>query len=88
MSTIAIIRQRGQLTIPDSIRGKMEWVTPGAVVSLATVKANEIVIRPHATGDKYVNWNNIWRNIELARSHKAKYKGSLSHFILEDRESH
>lgn len=85
--TTAIVRARGQLTIPDSIRGEIGWISPGSVVSLATVKSDEIVIRPHSSRVGAINWNKLWRNIELARSHKGTYQGSLSQFITEDRES-
>ncbi|KKQ43161.1 MAG: hypothetical protein US60_C0006G0005 [Microgenomates group bacterium GW2011_GWC1_37_8] len=83
----SIIRQRGQLTIPDSIRGTTSWIAPGSAVIVARVKADEIVIKPHLGEPKVVNWNKLWRNIELSRSHKGKFHGSLSQFIAEDRES-
>ena len=82
----SIIRQRGQLTIPDSIRGTTNWVTVGSVVTIARVSPDQIVIKPHLGEVGTINWDKLWRNIELARSHKGKYLGSLSQFIIEDRE--
>lgn len=84
---ISIIRQRGQLTIPDSIRGTTDWVMPGSVVTITRIKANEIVIKPHLAESGSVNWDKLWRNIELSRSHKGKFAGNLSRFIAEDRAS-
>ena len=33
------------------------------------------------------NWDEMWHNIELARSFKGKH-GNLSQMIVEDRENH
>lgn len=87
ISSTAIVRQRWQLTIPDSIRERVGWINPGVVVSLATVSPGEIVIRPHLSDSHSVNWAKLWRSIELARSHEGSYKGRLSEFIIEDRKS-
>ncbi len=86
LQTTSIIRQRGQLTIPDSIRAVISWITPGSVVTVAKIKADAIVIRPHATAAE-TNWNKLWRDIGLSRSHKGNYKGSLSRFITQERET-
>ena len=82
-----IVRNRGQLTIPGSIRHRVSWITPGSVVTVAQVGSDEIVIKPHVAGKNKVDWNKLWRNIELARSHKGTYSGSLSKFIMTDREN-
>lgn len=87
LQSTAIIRDRGQLTIPDLIRGRNDWVSPGSVVTVLQTGANEIVIKPHAEGKK-VNWDKLWKNIELTRSYEGSYSGSLSEFIALDRESH
>ena len=47
MNAVSIIRDRGQLTIPDSIRNMVGWVTPHSSSSITVVKPDEIVIRPH-----------------------------------------
>lgn len=87
LQTTSIIRDRGQLTIPDLIRGRTDWVSTGSVVTIIQVKADEIVIKPHVVGNK-INWDKLWKNIELSRSYKGSYLGSLSEFIATDRESH
>lgn len=87
IQTTSIVRQRGQLTIPGSIRKGANWITPGSVVTVAQVKTDEIIIKPHSTSQGKVYWNKLWRNIDLSRSHKGKYQGRLSKFIAEDRET-
>lgn len=87
LQTTAVMRDRFQLTIPDQIRLRINWLTPGSVVTISQSKADEIVITPHVAA-KNSNWNRIWRSIKLARSHIASYKGSLSEFIVSDREHH
>jgi len=87
LQTTAIVRDRFQLTIPDLVRAGADWVTPGSVVTVVQVKVDEIVIKPH-TSVKKTDWDKLWKNIHLARSHKGVYKDSLSDFIISDRESH
>ena len=82
-----IIRDRGQVTIPESIRRSRKWAAPKSVVTVSTDKPNEIVIRPGISTTKVVDWNKLWKNIELSRSYKGKYHGSLSKFIAKDRET-
>ncbi|MBI2641665.1 hypothetical protein HYW87_03670 [Candidatus Roizmanbacteria bacterium] len=82
----AIIRDRGQLTIPEKIRGVLKWSSPNSVVSLATVSGNELIIRPYER-QKVTDWMKIWENIRKSRSYKGK-RGNLSGFIVLDRESH
>ena len=60
MKTVSIIRGRGQLTIPDSIRKVIHWVSPMSVVSISVVKPDEIVIKPHHN-QKEVDWNKLWK---------------------------
>ena len=86
LQSTSIVRDRGQLTIPDLIRVRSDWVSPGSVVTIVQVRADEIVIRPHVANKNEFDWNRLWRNIELARSHKGTYLGSLSEFIVADRE--
>lgn len=48
LQTTAVIRQRGQLTIPDQIRKHCQWLIPGSVVTLtATANKEQLVIRPY-----------------------------------------
>ncbi|MDP3974058.1 MAG: hypothetical protein Q8P92_04470 [Candidatus Daviesbacteria bacterium] len=82
--TISIIRSRGQLTIPDSIRAIREWSSPNSVVTITSDRPDEIVIRPHK---KEYDWDKMWKLINKSRSFKGK-EGNLSQFIAEDRNSH
>ena len=81
----AIIRDRGQLTIPDSIRKVVNWATPLSAVTISVVNPDEIVIKPHKS---QVDWDKIWEGIKSARAIKGKGRGSLSKFIAEDRYRH
>ncbi len=85
MNVVSIIRDRGQLTIPDSIRKMVGWITPMSAVSISVVKADEIIIKPHV---QRVDWDKIWKGIKKARSIHGKGKGSALKFIQQDRLSH
>lgn len=85
MKTVSIIRNRGQLTIPDSIRKAVTWAVPSSAVFISVVKPDEITIRPHQT---QMDWDKIWKAIRKARSIKGKGRGSLSKFVVEDRYRH
>lgn len=82
----AIIRDRGQITIPEKIRRTLRWPTTNSVVSLVTTVQNEIIIKPYDNA-KEINWSQIWNNIELSRSYQGK-QGNLSKFVSSDRENH
>lgn len=85
MKTVSIIRQRGQLTIPNSIRRMVNWVAPLSAVSITVLKPDEIRIRPHKTE---VDWDKIWDKIERSRSQTGKGHMSTSEFLEKDRQSH
>ena len=86
MKTVSIIRQRGQLTIPESIRRAIHWIAPMSAVSVSLTKPDEIVIRPHYA-EKKVDWDKLWTQIKRVRAFEGKSRGSLSGFIVEDREA-
>lgn len=85
--TISIIRDRGQLTIPDSIRALREWVSPNSVVTVTNDLPDEIVIRPHK---QYIDADKIWELVKRSRAikGKGKGKGSTVEFLERDRRSH
>lgn len=83
--SISIVRNRGQLTIPDSIRALRSWVSTNSVVNISSERPDEIIIRPYQKG---INWDKLWKQMEKVRSFKGKNKGSLSEFIAKDREMH
>lgn len=86
MKTVSIVRERGQLTIPDSIRKLVNWVTPLSAVSISIINPDEIIIRPHQP-QKKVDWDKLWARIKRVRAFKGKGRGNLSAFIVEDRET-
>lgn len=82
----AIIRDRGQLTIPEKIRDVLKWPSPNSVVSLATTSRNELVIKPYKD-ERQIDWSGIWLKIDLSRSYRGK-QGNLANFIAIDRINH
>lgn len=86
--TIGVIRERGQLTIPEKVRNTLDWVSPSSIVTISTSteKPNEIIIRPHEK-ERVIDWNTLWNNIYLSRSFKGNGE-NLAKFIARDREQH
>jgi bifunctional DNA-binding transcriptional regulator/antitoxin component of YhaV-PrlF toxin-antitoxin module len=82
----AVIRDRGQLTIPEKFRKVLRWSTPNSVVSVIANSGNELVIQPFE-GKRQTDWSAICLNIDLSRSYVGK-NGNLSSFIATDRENH
>jgi bifunctional DNA-binding transcriptional regulator/antitoxin component of YhaV-PrlF toxin-antitoxin module len=85
MKAVSIVRSRGQLTIPDSIRKVVDWVTPMSAISISVIRPDEIVIRPH---HKNIDWDKIWENINKSRAIEGKGNTSASEFLEKDRNSH
>ncbi len=85
MKTVSIVRDRGQLTIPDSIRRMVSWITPMSAVTISVVKPDEIIIKPH---QKQVDWDQVWENIRRSRAILDKGKISAAEFLEQDRRSH
>ena len=83
VKAVSIIRERGQVTIPDRIRKMVKWAVPSSVVDISLEKPDEIRIQPH-TSQKEVDWEKVWSAIHLARSFMGA-RGNLSAFIAEDR---
>ena len=86
LQATGIIRNRGQLTIPETIRKSVGWANPLSAVSISIVHSDEIVIRPHQL-QKEVDWDKLWKQIRRVRAFKGKGRGSLSAFIAKDRET-
>lgn len=85
---ISVIRDRGQLTIPDKIRESLDWVSPNSVVTIISDKSDEIIIKPHDSDvKKEIDWDKLWIDIQRVRSYKGKGGGNLSKFIAEDRQT-
>jgi len=85
MKDVVIVRNRGQITIPDSIRKAIGWVNPMSAVSISVVKPDEIVLKPH---QNTLNWDKIWKNIKASRSISGRGNISGSDFLESDRKSH
>lgn len=88
IQTTATIRQRKQLTIPDSIADRLEWAQPGSVVTIKST-GEEIVIGPYSASKKR-DWNEFWKDLKRIRSYKGKSKSTMSstEFLVKDRETH
>lgn len=86
----ATIRQRGQLTIPDKMRGMLAWLNEGEVVGLEVREDEEgVLIKPKMNVRKDYDWDKIWNGIKLCRSFKSTGKDiPASQFIIEDRNRH
>lgn len=88
LQTTAVIRQRGQLTIPDKIRALLSWVAPHSVVTITTRSADELVVKPYTpTVEESIDWKKVWEGISLTRSFRGK-RGNLSQFVVKDRSRH
>jgi bifunctional DNA-binding transcriptional regulator/antitoxin component of YhaV-PrlF toxin-antitoxin module len=85
MKSVSIIRDRGQLTIPDSVRKTLSWLNPMSAVTISVVKPDEIIIKPHQV---HINQEKIWNLIKKSRAIKGKGKGSAAEFLMDDRNSH
>ena len=85
MSKVSIIRQRGQLTIPGSIRKSVGWASPLSVVSISVINNDEIVIRPHKPN---INEKEIFKKINKSRNIIGNGNKSALDFIIVDRNSH
>ncbi len=85
IKSTAIIRDRGQLTLPEKIRETFRWARPSSVVIIYAEKPDEITIRPYP--EKSVDWGQLWKDIARVRSYRGKGRGSLSEFIAKDRET-
>ena len=82
MVATAVIRNRFQLTIPESIRENLPWLTPGRAVHLS-LTGGQLIVRPYQ--EKMVNWRKVWQVLELVAG-KGK-QISLSKFVINDRSS-
>ena len=86
MKKISVIRERGQLTIPDSVRRAVGWVEPQSAVSITVVKPDEIVIKPHK---QPIDRDRIWEMVKKSRSFGiGKATTSAVEFLEKDRRSH
>jgi bifunctional DNA-binding transcriptional regulator/antitoxin component of YhaV-PrlF toxin-antitoxin module len=85
MKSVSIIRRRGQLTIPDSIRKAITWMNPLSAVNISVSKPDEVIITPHK---QTIDYKATWNKIKKSRSIVGKGKVSAYHFIQKDRNTH
>ncbi len=85
MKVVSIIRDRGQLTIPDSIRRLVSWTSPMSAISISVANPNEIIIKPHRQD---YDEDKIWELLRKSRAIKGTGRGSAAEFIEKDRQSH
>lgn len=83
MQITTLIRDRGQITIPEAIRASQNWASVGSAVILVS-RPDEIVIKPYSAALKATT---IWNAIKSARAIKGK-GGNLAKFVAEDRNRH
>ena len=84
MRTTAIIRDRGQITIPEKIRSKLTWASNNSVVTITATKPDEISIQPIGS-QADVDWDKLWKDLKRVRAYRGKGRGNLSAFIAKDR---
>lgn len=86
MKTVGIIRNRGQLTIPDHIRRFLGWAEPMSAVTIMATQPDELIIKPH---NQEIDWDEIWSGIKKARNIKGRGRAiSTSKFLEIDRKTH
>jgi bifunctional DNA-binding transcriptional regulator/antitoxin component of YhaV-PrlF toxin-antitoxin module len=86
MKAVGIIRDRGQLTIPESIRKQARWAGVSGVVYIQHDKQNEIIITPHQA-IRETELNKLSEFIKKARDIKGKGSLGASKFLAGMRSS-
>lgn len=85
MKKISIIRDRGQLTIPDKFRDSVDWLYPNAVVSISMTDEETLVIAP---AKLTVDWKKIaLLRAQMQNSQPGSTRSALAS-IKKDRSSH
>jgi len=79
------IRDRGQITLPYSMRERSDWLATNSPIQV-TLADEKIIIRPPHHPSQ-TPWNKIWDALHLAQSFTGK-NGNISSFILKDRHYH
>ena len=84
---IGIVRDRGQLTIPYSLRSSLDWIKTDTPVKMK-LRKNKIIIEPieEKMRGKKVNWNKLWKDLDDIQK-SAKHKTNLTQFVIKDRET-
>jgi bifunctional DNA-binding transcriptional regulator/antitoxin component of YhaV-PrlF toxin-antitoxin module len=85
MKAVAIIRERGQLTIPESIRKQARWAGVSGVIYIQLEKQNEIIITPHQAIMES-ELSKLPESIKKARDIKGKGSLGASKFLAGTRD--
>lgn len=85
LQKVSIIRNRGQLTIPEQIRRAAKWLASDSAVLVTMNKDDEVVIKPHKA--KY-DWKKIWEGVKKARGIRGHGTMNTAKFLEKDRLSH
>ncbi len=92
--TISKIRERGQLTVPQSIRSALNWPENEIMVKVTTIqdgfRVEKLpVAHPQSEKKKLTKkeWDKIWKDFEqFSKSGRQDIK--LTDFIRKDRNAH
>lgn len=84
MKTVAIIRDRGQLTIPEPVRKIAGWVNSSSVVSISIENPQEIVVTQHQVLSQ-INLEELFTAIKKSRAIKGKGDISAQAFLATNR---
>jgi bifunctional DNA-binding transcriptional regulator/antitoxin component of YhaV-PrlF toxin-antitoxin module len=82
----ALIRQRGQLTIPATIRDKFDWLQDSMAVIISVVNQDTLTLKPHVQPTSFY-WPKLYSEVKRVRGFRGQ-RGNLSQFIAKDRLSH
>lgn len=82
---VGILRDRGQVTIPDDIRSSLYWMTPNSPLYFSMTDQTQVVIQPQRAS---LDWDGLWAGIDNARSIHGKGTISAAKFLEKDRQSH
>ncbi|MCA9372080.1 AbrB/MazE/SpoVT family DNA-binding domain-containing protein [Candidatus Woesebacteria bacterium] len=85
MTYTAIIRNRGQLTIPDKIREQLDWVETSMPITIAVRGKHEIVLQPvkKVQGKQRKMLLQTMKKIRKLPSAKT----NLTQFVINDRQN-
>ena len=92
--TISKVRERGQLTVPQSIREALSWPDEEVVVKVTTTEEGFRVERLPISHPQHLKkkltkkgWDRIWKNFQkISRSGRQDIK--LTDFLRHDRDTH
>ena len=79
--SIAVIRDRYQLTIPEEIRKNLSWLEAQKVVRWVLVDEDKVLVEPYR--GSAVGWPEIWENLKKIKNWGAK--SNLADFVVADR---